>query len=68
MELIIGPSADIISKMEIKLKLNELQKYGLPVIEGSEGGIKSLNEAKSIGKDIGYPILIKVQEEEEEKE
>ena len=43
-----------------KLKLNELQKkYGLPVIEGSEGGIKSLDEAKSIGKEIGYPLLIK---------
>ena len=36
-----------------------MQKYGLPVIEGSEGGVKSLSEAKSISKEIGYPILIK---------
>ena len=35
------------------------KKYGLPVIEGSEGGVKSLDEAKSIAKEIGYPILIK---------
>ena len=35
------------------------KKYGLPVIEGSEGGVKSLGEAKSICKDIGYPVLIK---------
>ena len=35
------------------------KKYGLPVIEGSEGGVKSLDEAKSICKQIGYPILIK---------
>ena len=35
------------------------KKYGLPVIEGSEGGVKSLSEAKSICKNIGYPILIK---------
>ena len=35
------------------------QKFGLPVIEGSEGGVKSITEAKSICKKIGYPILIK---------
>ena len=31
----------------------------MPIIEGSEGGVKSLSEAKSICKQIGYPILIK---------
>ena len=31
----------------------------LPVIEGSEGGVKSIDEAKSICKKIGYPVLIK---------
>ena len=36
-----------------------LKKYGLPIIEGSEGGVKSVGEAKSLCKDIGYPILIK---------
>ena len=35
------------------------KKYGLPVIEGSEGGVKNIQEAKSICKEIGYPILIK---------
>jgi acetyl-CoA carboxylase biotin carboxylase subunit len=35
------------------------KKYGLPIIEGSEGGVKSLSEAKSICKEIGYPVLIK---------
>ena len=35
------------------------KKFGLPVIEGSEGGVKSLQEAKSICKNIGYPVLIK---------
>ena len=32
---------------------------GLPVIEGSEGGIKDLSEAKSICKKIGNPIINK---------
>ena len=35
------------------------KKYGLPVIEGSEGGVKSVSEAKSLCKEIGYPVLIK---------
>ena len=38
---------------------NIAKKYGLPVIEGSESGVKSLSEAKSICKEIGFPVLIK---------
>ena len=56
----IGPSADIISKMGDKIEAKRIaKKFGLPVIEGSEGGVKSFAEAKSICKDIGYPVLIK---------
>ena len=31
----------------------------LPIIEGSDGSVKSYEEAKSLCKEIGYPILIK---------
>ena len=56
----IGPSAEIISKMGDKIEAKRIaKKYGLPVIEGSESGVKSFEEAKSICKGIGYPILIK---------
>ena len=56
----IGPNAEIISKMGDKIEAKRIaKKYGLPVIEGSEGGVKSLAEAKSICKEIGYPVLIK---------
>ena len=56
----IGPSAQIISKMGDKIEAKRIaKKYGLPVIEGSEGGVKSFAEAKSICKQIGYPVLIK---------
>ena len=56
----IGPSAKIISMMGDKIEAKRIaKKYGLPVIEGSEGGVKSLGEAKSICKEIGYPVLIK---------
>ncbi len=56
----IGPSADLISKMGDKIEAKRIaKKYGLPIIEGSEGGVKSLSEARSICKEIGYPVLIK---------
>tara|TARA_B100001248_G_scaffold259659_1_gene246106 strand:- start:516 stop:1853 length:1338 start_codon:yes stop_codon:yes gene_type:complete len=56
----IGPNAQIISMMGDKIEAKRIaKKYGLPVIEGSEGGVKSLSEAKSICKKIGYPVLIK---------
>ena len=56
----IGPSANVISMMGDKIEAKRIaKKYGLPVIEGSEGGVKSLSEAKLICKKIGYPVLIK---------
>ena len=36
-----------------------LKENGLPVIEGSEGGIKDIKEAKDLCKKIGFPVLIK---------
>ena len=35
------------------------KQYGLPVIEGSEGGVSDLDKAKKICKKIGFPVLIK---------
>ena len=56
----IGPSSELIRKMGDKIEAKKIaKKYGLPVIEGSEGGVKSLNEAKDICKKIGLPVLIK---------
>ncbi len=56
----IGPSAEIIKKMGDKIEAKKIAKrYGLPVIEGSEGSVNSISEAKSICKEIGYPVLIK---------
>ncbi len=56
----IGPSAGIIKKMGDKIEAKKIAKQnGLPVIEGSDGGVKSLDEAKLICKKIGFPVLIK---------
>ena len=56
----IGPSSDIIKKMGDKIEAKKIaKKYGLPVIEGSDGGVRSIDEAKTVTKKIGYPVLIK---------
>ena len=56
----IGPSSDLISKMGDKIEAKRIaKKNGLPVIEGSEGAVKSYQDAKKICSDIGYPVLIK---------
>jgi len=56
----IGPSSDLISQMGDKIQAKKIAKqYGLPVIEGSEGGVSDINEAKELCKNIGFPVLIK---------
>ena len=56
----IGPSSKLIKMMGDKIQAKIIaKKYGLPVIEGSEGGVSDVNEAKKIIKNIGFPVLIK---------
>ena len=56
----IGPSSSLIKMMGDKIEAKKIaKKYGLPVIEGSDGGVSDFNEAKKICKKIGYPVLIK---------
>ncbi len=56
----IGPSSSLIKMMGDKIEAKKIaKKYGLPVIEGSDGGVNDLNKAKKICKQIGYPVLIK---------
>ncbi|MDA9682913.1 acetyl-CoA carboxylase biotin carboxylase subunit [Candidatus Pelagibacter sp.] len=56
----IGPSSSLIKMMGDKIEAKKVaKKYGLPIIEGSDGGVSDFNEAKKICKEIGYPVLIK---------
>ncbi len=56
----IGPSSNLIKMMGDKIQAKKIAKEnGLPVIEGSEGGIVDKKDAKDLCKKIGYPILIK---------
>jgi acetyl-CoA carboxylase biotin carboxylase subunit len=35
------------------------KRLGIPVVPGSEGGVGSDSEARTIARDIGFPVLIK---------
>ncbi len=56
----IGASSKSIEMMGDKIQAKKIAKEnGLPVIEGSEGGIKDIKQAKELCKKIGFPVLIK---------
>ncbi len=56
----IGPSSKLIKMMGDKIQAKKIAKeYGLPVIEGSDGGVSDFQTAKKICNKIGFPILIK---------
>ena len=56
----IGPSSKLIKMMGDKIEAKKIAKqHGLPVIEGSDGGVSDSKEAKKISNKIGFPVLIK---------
>ncbi|MDF2096532.1 acetyl-CoA carboxylase biotin carboxylase subunit [Aquibaculum arenosum] len=56
----IGPEPKHIAMMGDKVQAKEAAiKLGLPVVPGSDGAVTSLEEARSVGASIGYPVLVK---------
>lgn len=56
----IGPSTEVMEKMADKSKAkDEMIKAGVPVVPGSAGAVHSVEEAKKVAEEIGYPIMAK---------
>ncbi len=56
----IGPNAEMINAMGDKITAKEtMVKAGVPVVPGGEGLLESVEEAKSLAKEIGYPVILK---------
>ena len=56
----IGPTPDMINSMGDKITAKETMiKAGVPVVPGGKGLLANTSEAKSIAKDIGYPVILK---------
>lgn len=56
----IGPKAEHIRVMGDKIAAKQTAKrLGIPVVPGSDGGVTDDDEAMSIAKGIGFPVLVK---------
>jgi acetyl-CoA carboxylase biotin carboxylase subunit len=56
----IGPTSTMIREMGDKsFAKDTMKKAGVPIIQGSDGVVKSLDEAKEITDNIGLPIILK---------
>ncbi|MFT3948535.1 MAG: acetyl-CoA carboxylase biotin carboxylase subunit [Agriterribacter sp.] len=56
----IGPTPEMINAMGDKITAKETMiKAGVPVVPGGEGLLESVDEAKGIAKEIGYPVILK---------
>ena len=56
----IGPTPEMINKMGDKISAKETMiKAGVPVVPGGEGLLESVEEAISLAKVVGYPVILK---------
>jgi acetyl-CoA carboxylase biotin carboxylase subunit len=56
----IGPRPHAIRVMGSKLAAKEAARsYNIPLVPGTESAVSDIEEAKSVAREIGYPILIK---------
>ena len=56
----IGPSPEAMTLMGDKATAKQtMKKAGVPVVPGSDGLIESIEEAKALAEEIGYPVMVK---------
>lgn len=56
----IGPRSETVRKLGDKALAKQIAKsVGIPVIEGSDGTVESLEEAQKVASKIGFPLMIK---------
>jgi len=58
--IFVGPRWKTIKAMGSKIGSKQMmQDAGVPVIPGTEGGIKNIDDAKKVAAEIGYPVIVK---------
>ncbi len=56
----IGPTPDVIRRMGLKqIARAAMDEAGVPILPGSKGILKSLEEALETASAIGYPVMLK---------
>lgn len=56
----IGPTAEHIRIMGDKITAKQtVADAGIPVVPGSDGGVESLEDARKVAQQVGFPLLVK---------
>ena len=56
----IGPNPEMIQSMGDKARAKDtMKRAGVPVVPGSDGVVKTVDEAYDVAKQVGYPVMIK---------
>jgi acetyl-CoA carboxylase biotin carboxylase subunit len=56
----IGPSPEVIRMMGLKqLARQKMEEHGVPILPGSRGVLKTVEEALESAGQIGYPVMLK---------
>jgi acetyl-CoA carboxylase biotin carboxylase subunit len=56
----IGPTSDVIQSMGVKERARAMMRdAGVPILPGSDGVVKSEEEALASAGEIGYPVILK---------
>jgi acetyl-CoA carboxylase biotin carboxylase subunit len=56
----VGPRPDFIRLMGNKVRAREVMgEAGVPLVPGSEGALPGLEQALSVAREVGYPVMIK---------
>src|SRR3984957_18662784 len=56
----IGPTPDVIRNMGMKqIARSVMDEAGVPILPGSKGILKCLDEALELAEQVGYPVMLK---------
>jgi acetyl-CoA carboxylase biotin carboxylase subunit len=56
----VGPSPDAIVRMGNKsIAKDTMRAAGVPVVPGSDGIVPTIEDARVVAKEVGYPVMIK---------
>src|ERR1700722_15989213 len=56
----IGPTPDVIRNMGMKqIARSAMEQAGVPILPGSKGILKCLDEALELAEQVGYPVMLK---------
>lgn len=56
----IGPTPDVIEKMGSKLSARKaMEEAGVPIIPGTNEPVETVDAAKEVANEIGYPVMVK---------